>query len=60
MRNVDIQTKGNKLIITVDTTQNLGLSKSGKTQTIATTQGNVDVGEGVFVGLNVYRYPDGK
>jgi len=60
MLNVTTETKGKKLIITVDTSEEHGLSKSGKTKIIASTRGNVDVGDGVFVGLNVYRYADPK
>lgn len=59
MRNVTITTKGTKMTIVVDTSKDFGLSKSGKTVSIASTQGNKQVEEsGVFVGLNVYKYPE--
>jgi hypothetical protein len=55
-------TKDNKLVITVDLKKTNGTSKSGKTLTIATTQGNtkfLDKDENeVVMGLNVYKYPD--
>lgn len=58
MRNVETKTEGDKLIITVDLSKDLGLSKSGKSRIIATTEGNATVrtakGE-VKVGLNVYQ-----
>lgn len=54
MLNTEITKDGNKLVITVDLTQDYGASKSGKTTIVASTQGNVTVGD-VKVGLNVYR-----
>ena len=57
MRNVEMKAYGYKLTITVDLSKTLGLSKSGKSQIIATTEGNATVetrhGQ-VKVGLNVY------
>jgi hypothetical protein len=51
----------NQLVITVDLNKTHGMSKTGKTATIATTQGNtkiLDKNEGeVIFGLNVYKYP---
>jgi hypothetical protein len=46
--------EGNKLIITVDLDREGTPSKSGKSLVIATTRGNVRIGN-VSVGLNVYR-----
>ena len=58
MENVTIKTDKKKLTIEVDITKEIGLSKSGKSMNIATTNGNhkimTDVGE-VTVGLNVYK-----
>lgn len=54
MQNVDIKVDGKKMVITVDLSKRLGPSKSGKTQIIATTAGNVAVAKGVTIGLNVY------
>jgi len=57
MKNVTIDTdKKGIMTITVDTTKEFGPSKSGKTVCIATTEGNKEH-KGVYVGLNVYRYP---
>jgi len=57
MKNVKIEMdKKGVMTITVDTAKDFGPSKSGKTVTIATTEGNKEV-EGIYVGLNVYRYP---
>jgi len=58
MRNVETKTEGDKLIITVDLSKDLGLSKSGKSKLIASTEGNasIDTERGkVQVGLNVYQ-----
>lgn len=46
---------GTKLVITVDLTNNAGVSGSGKSIMIATSGGNVDVGDGVKMGLNIYK-----
>ena len=58
MQNVTTKIKGNKLIIEVDITKDFGLSKSGKTIMIASTQGNKVVADGgITLGLNLYKYP---
>jgi ABC-type molybdenum transport system ATPase subunit/photorepair protein PhrA len=56
MLNVATKLTGNKLVLTIDLSQNQGLSGSGKSTVIATTQGNQPVGdsEGTKFGLNVY------
>ncbi len=54
MQNVEFSMAGKILTIKVDTSKNFGPSKSGKTQIIASTQGNVTQGD-VTVGLNVYK-----
>jgi hypothetical protein len=62
MKNVTVK-MGDKgiLTITVDTNKSQGMSASGKTEIIGTTSGNVEVEDsGVFVGLNVYKYPTKK
>jgi hypothetical protein len=46
--------EGDELIITVDLSRQGTPSKSGKSLVIATTRGNVKIGD-VSVGLNVYR-----
>ncbi len=57
MKNVEIKVDGNKLTIIVDLSQEFGLSSSGKSVTIASTEGNVSVpgSEEVKIGLNVYK-----
>ena len=59
MKNVDIETKDGKMIITVDLSKEFGFSKSGKTIIIASTEGNQKY-EDVVVGLNVYKHPGAK
>jgi hypothetical protein len=60
MKNVQMEVKGNNLIITVDLTKDHGPSKSGKTIVVASTLGNVNVPGDEFghikIGLNVYKY----
>jgi|307.fasta_scaffold14015_6 hypothetical protein len=57
-------TKDGKLTIEVDLKKTHGMSKSGKTVTIATSNGNtkaLDHKEEEFVfGINVYKYPDAE
>lgn len=58
-KNVSYTVTGTKLVIEIDLSKEFGLSASGKTITVATTQGNKNIG-GTFLGLNAYRYPDAK
>ena len=60
-QNVEMDVRGNKLVITVDLSQTFGLSSSGKSVIIASTAGNVSVPgrENVKIGLNVYS-PAGR
>jgi hypothetical protein len=57
MQNVTVKVEGNKLIIEVDLTKEIGPSSSGKTILIGSSEGNANVPgyEGVKFGLNVYR-----
>jgi hypothetical protein len=57
LKNVEIKVDGDKLTIFVDLSQEFGLSSSGKSVTIASTEGNVVVPgyEEVKIGLNVYK-----
>ena len=54
--------KANKLLIEIDLTKTHGKSKSGKTITIGSTQGNqklYDAKNKPFtLGLNCYKYPE--
>ncbi len=59
MENVKWEVKDDKLIIEIDLTKEFGLSKSGKTITIASTRGNQKIeGTDAVIGLNVYKYPE--
>jgi hypothetical protein len=58
---IDVKIEGQKMIITVDM-QTPAPSKSGKTQVVATTSGNVTTkatvnGHPIIVGLNAYYKP---
>ncbi len=57
MKNIEMILNGDKLVITVDLSKEFGESKSGKSFTIASTEGNVSVPEhdDIKIGLNVYR-----
>ncbi|WP_421909723.1 hypothetical protein [Methanolacinia petrolearia] len=57
MKNVDMKLEGNSLTIKVDISKDFGESKSGKSITIASTEGNVSIpdNEEIKIGLNIYR-----
>ncbi len=56
MKNVETKIeKNNVMTIKIDLTKTFGPSKSGKTIIIASTEGNQPVGNGVVMGLNVYK-----
>ena len=55
--NVHVEVTGNSLVITIDLTQNCGLSKSGKTIKVASTGGSQKIPGKVeyILGLNVNK-----
>lgn len=57
MKNVDLKVDGTKLTITVDLAKSHGASSSGKSLTVATSEGNQDIPgfAGFKIGLNVYK-----
>jgi len=57
MKNVDMKLNENQLVITIDLTKDFGMSKSGKSVTIASTEGNISIPEhdDIKIGLNIYR-----
>jgi len=57
MKNVEMKVDGDRLVITVDLAKEFGVSKTGKSITIASTEGNVSVPEReeIKIGVNVYR-----
>lgn len=57
MKNVALKVEGSMLWIGVDTSASQGASKTGKSEVIGTTEGNVNVPglDGVKFGLTVYR-----
>ncbi len=59
MKNVEMNLEGNILTIKVDLSKEFGLSSSGKSVIIASTEGNqsVEGKEEVKIGLNIYKKP---
>ena len=57
MKNVKMSVTDNKLLIEVDLSQSFGQSSSGKSITVASTEGNKTVPgtEDIKIGLNVYK-----
>jgi len=55
MKNVDLKLEGNVLTIKIDLSKNHGMSSSGKSLIIASTEGNQAVAPSVMLGLNVYK-----
>ena len=55
-KNCEFKVAGNILTITVDLSKKQGVSASGKSEVIATTEGNVSLegNEAVKIGLNIY------
>ena len=56
MKNIEMQVDGDILTIKVDLTQRFGKSSSGKSEIIASTEGNQALPgmDEIKVGLNVY------
>jgi len=57
MKNIEMSLNGTILTMKVDLSKDFGPSKSGKSITVASTEGNISVpgAEDVKIGLNVYR-----
>lgn len=56
MKNITTSISGTTLTITVDLTKNFGVSGSGKSMIIASSEGNQTIGtDGVKLGLNIYK-----
>lgn len=57
MNNVTMKITGNKLVITVDLSKEFGISKSGKSMSIASTLGNKTIPstDDIKIGLNIYK-----
>lgn len=56
MKNVELTVDGTMLMIKVDLSKDFGLSSSGKTTIIASTEGNVSIpGREEKIGLNIYK-----
>lgn len=57
MKNCEMKLTGNILTITVDISKEFGVSSSGKSIIIGSTEGNVSIPEkdDIKIGLNVYR-----
>jgi hypothetical protein len=56
MKNMEMKVEGDILTIVVDLSQRHGDSKSGKSITIASTEGNISLPDHdeIKIGLNVY------
>ncbi len=58
MKNIKVELKESIMTIEVDLNKNFGLSKSGKTTIIASSEGNQPISHGdavVYLGLNIYQ-----
>jgi hypothetical protein len=55
MYNVKAIIEGNELVIRVNLKEKGRESASGKSMVIASTEGNADVGNGMKLGLNLYK-----
>ena len=57
MKNCEMELNGNLLIIKIDISKEFGISSSGKSIIIGSTEGNVSLPEkeDIKIGVNVYR-----
>lgn len=58
MKGMTMKVTGKKLVIEVDLSKDFGMSKSGKSTVIASTEGNVSLpkpNDEIKIGLNVYK-----
>jgi len=57
LKNIKVEVQGDKLLIEVDLAQSYGLSSSGKSIIIASSEGNIAIPgrEEVKMGLNIYK-----
>ncbi|MDD4127098.1 MAG: hypothetical protein PHV39_05360 [Methanomicrobium sp.] len=57
MKNIEMTIEGKILSIKVDLSKDFGESKSGKSITIASTEGNISIpgDDEIKIGLNIYR-----
>ena len=57
MKNIEMKLEGTILTMKVDISKDFGPSKSGKSITVASTEGNISVpgAEDVKIGVNVYK-----
>ncbi len=57
MKNIEMEIKGDKLVITIDLKKDFGLSASGKSIVVATTAGNITVPghDDIKLGINAYK-----
>jgi len=54
--NITLKREGSKAILEIDLDKTFGRSKSGKSETIASTNGNITIpGTNVKLGLNAYK-----
>ena len=56
MKNIEMSVEGNILTVKIDLSKNYGESSSGKSEIIASTEGNQSIPESdAKIGINVYR-----
>ena len=57
MKNCEMKLSGNILTITIDISKDFGVSSSGKSIIICSTEGNVSIPEkeDIKIGVNIYR-----
>lgn len=57
MQNVTVRVEGSTLHIAIDTSKDLGVSSTGKTNRVASTEGNQKIaigGREIYLGVNAY------
>jgi len=55
MKNIEQTIEDNILTLKIDLSKTFGPSSSGKTIIIASSEGNKQIEDGIYLGINVYR-----
>ena len=54
-KGIKYKVENNKLLIQIDLSKSFGTSSSGKSEIIASSSGNKNIGNNIFMGLNIYK-----
>ena len=55
LKNIEAKMEGKIMVLRIDTSKNVGETKSGKSVMLATSGGSEEMGNGLYLGLNLYK-----